>query len=130
MPGGRQNVDSRVEQFFSKLPESKRRPARLLREIVLSASKEVKETVRWTTKRSGECLAFTYEKDNIAFIYTFPKADYINLGFFFATHLDDPEQLFQGTGKGMRHVKVHSEKDIPVAQMKKWVRQAVKLLKE
>lgn len=102
----------------------------LLREIILSAHKEVKETIRWTTRRSGECLTFTFGKDNVAFIYTYARADYINLGFFFATSLQDPDNLFEGTGKGMRHIKVRSEKDIPATQVKKWAKEAVKLLKE
>jgi hypothetical protein len=101
-----------------------------LREIILSAHTEINETIRWTTRRSGNCLAFTLGKDNIAFIYTFPTADYINLGFFFATELQDPGHLFEGTGARMRHIKVRSEKDIPAGQVKKWAKEAVKLLKE
>jgi len=26
--------------------------------------------------------------------------------------LPDPKRLLEGTGKGMRHIKIHSEKDI------------------
>lgn len=101
-----------------------------LRDIILSDHKDVKETIRWTTKRSGYALFFIVGKDNLAFIYTGVKRDYISIGFFFATSLTDPENLFEGTGKGMRHIKVRSEKDIPAAQVKKWVKEAVKLLKE
>lgn len=123
-------MDPRIEQFLSSLPESKKQSVARLRELILSAHKEVKEAVRWTTRRSGNCLAFTHEKDNVAFIYTYRTVDYINLGFFFATALQDPKQLFEGTGKGMRHIKVRSVKDIPAAQVKAWVKEAVKLLKE
>lgn len=123
-------MEPQIEQFLSSLPEGKRQSAARLRELILSADKEVKETIRWTTRRSGDCLTFTYEKDNVAFIYTYATVDYISLGFFFATALQDPKQLFEGTGKGMRHIKVRSVKDIPAAQVKAWVKEAVKLLKE
>jgi len=101
-----------------------------LREIILSADIEIKETIRWTTRRSGFGLIFTYEKDNIAFIYTYVTVDYVSLGFFFATELQDPKQLFQGTGARMRHIKVRSETDIPEAQVKAWAKEAMKLLRE
>ncbi len=125
-----QAMEPQIEQFLSRLPGSKRQSAARLRELILSANKEIKETIRWTTSRSGNCLTFTHEKDNVAFIYTYPTVDYISLGFFFATALQDPKQLFEGTGKGMRHIKVGSVKDIPAAQVKAWVKEAVKLLKE
>src|SRR6266567_9533889 len=43
--------------------------------------------------------------------YICPMKDYVRLGFMFGTHLADPEQLLEGTGKRMRHVKVKSVKD-------------------
>ena len=57
----------------------------LLREVVFSADKDVKETIktiRWTTKRSGNSLTLTFEKDNIALIYPFPTVDYVSLDSF------------------------------------------------
>ena len=88
------------------------------------------ESVRWKTRQSGKSLTFSFGKDNVAFIYAYTTVDYVSLGFFFATALGDPNSLFEGTGKGMRHIKVRSEKDIPATQVKKWVREAVRLLKE
>jgi hypothetical protein len=35
--------------------------------------------------------------------------------------------LLEGTGKGMRHVKIKSEKDIDVLQIKSWTRATMKL---
>ena len=40
--------------------------------------------------------------------YIAAQNGYVNLGFFFGTHLDDPECLLEGTGARMRHVKVRS----------------------
>ena len=33
---------------------------------------------------------------------------YINLGFYQGAVLADPERLLEGTGKGLRHVKIRS----------------------
>lgn len=40
--------------------------------------------------------------------YIAPIKGYVNLGFFFGTHLDDPQHLLEGTGARMRHVKVRA----------------------
>jgi Domain of unknown function (DU1801) len=42
-----------------------------------------------------------------AFAYVDAFKAHANLGFFYGTALDDPAGLLQGTGKRMRHVKLH-----------------------
>ena len=114
--------DARVaEDFLSSLPEEKRRLAEMVRKIVLDADKKIEETIKWGN------LAFIKNRKNIAFVYTYDKAPYINFGFLKATSLKDPNGLFQGTGKGMRHVKICSEKDIDKNQFTAWLKEAVQL---
>src|SRR5215467_7901767 len=43
------------------------------------------------------------------FCYIAPQKNYVNLGFFFGTHLDDPHHLLVGEGKRMRHIKIRNE---------------------
>lgn len=104
-----------------KLPDAKREVAMMLREIMLASDKKISEAIKWNQ------LTFMVGKKNFAFIYTYPQVDYMNLGFFKATSLDDPKQLFEGTGAGMRHIKVKDLDSIPTAQIKKWAKQAVLL---
>ena len=114
--------DARVaEDFLSSLTEEKRRLAEMVRKIVLDADKKIEETIKWGN------LAFIKNRKNIAFVYTYDKAPYINFGFVKATSLKDPNGLFQGTGKGMRHVKIYSKKDIDKNQFTAWLKEAVQL---
>jgi hypothetical protein len=41
--------------------------------------------------------------------------------------LPDPKRLLEGTGKGMRHLKIHSEKDINKKQIISWIKEAIRL---
>ncbi|HEX8516051.1 MAG TPA: DUF1801 domain-containing protein [Bacteroidia bacterium] len=116
-------MDPKVQQFLAALPEDKRKLIMLVRDIVLSSNKEVTEAIKWKQ------LTFVSGKTNLAFVYSYSGLDYVNLGFMQATSLSDPKQLFEGTGKGMRHIKIRTEKDIPAAQIKKWVKEAVSLKK-
>jgi hypothetical protein len=109
-------MSPQIQQFLMQLPEEKREAAMYLRDLILSADTTLTEAIKWRN------LTFVKGKTNVAFIYTFPTVDYINLGFFNGTSMDDPKKLLEGTGKGMRHLKVASIKNIPTAQIKKWVK--------
>jgi hypothetical protein len=41
--------------------------------------------------------------------------------------LPDPKRLLEGTGKGIRHLKIHSEKEINKKQIISWIKEAIKL---
>jgi len=41
--------------------------------------------------------------------------------------LPDPKRLLEGTGKGLRHIKMHSEKVINKKQIISWIKEAIKL---
>lgn len=114
-------MEPKIQRFLAALPEYKREVALLVRDIILSADKNVTEDIKWRQ------LTFTSGKTNLAFIYTYAGVDYMNLGFMQATALNDPKALFEGTGKGMRHIKIRTSKDIPAAQIRKWVKEAVAL---
>jgi hypothetical protein len=114
-------MEPKIERFILDLPDDLRPLAMRVRDIFLSV-KGVGETLKWgqlTFEHGGKSFAFVYRAS--------PKAGYLNLGFFKATSLSDPKKLFEGTGKGMRHIKIAKEKDIPAAQVKKWVKEAVGL---
>ena len=42
------------------------------------------------------------------YAYIMPMRRYINLGFYQGAVLADPNRLLEGTGKGLRHVKIRS----------------------
>jgi hypothetical protein len=47
-----------------------------------------------------------------AFGYVNVFTAHVNVGFFRGAEIADPEQLLQGTGKFMRHVKLKPERDV------------------
>ena len=83
--------------------------ARRLRAIIRSVDGSTVETVRL-----GDNAA-TYgvgpKKMTDGYAYIMPKRGYVNLGFYQGAMLADPQRLLEGTGKGLRHVKVRSLAD-------------------
>lgn len=80
--------------------------ARRLRAIIRAVDESTVETVRL-----GDNAA-TYgvgpKKMTDGYAYIMPMRGYINLGFYQGAVLADPERLLEGTGKGLRHVKIRS----------------------
>lgn len=108
-----------IQQFLMNLPELKQEICFRVRDLFLSSDSTITEKIKWNQ------LTFSAGKQNIAFIYTFPGVNYMNLGFFKATQLEDPKKLFEGTGKGMRHIKLYNPETIPEEQILQWVREAI-----
>lgn len=94
-----------------------------LRAILQSSSIEISEGQLF-----GRITYFA-GKSPVAFICIKRERAYVELGFFKAVFLEDPGKLFTGKSKEIRRIKIRSVRDIPVIQIKKWIRQSLIILK-
>lgn len=53
-----------------------------------------------------------------------PQRNWVNLIFYHGAELPDPQGALEGTGKGMRHVKVRKPEEIKVDPLKALVQEA------
>ena len=60
------------------------------------------------------------------FAYIDPHKNHVNLGFMYGADLDDPEQLLEGTGKKLRHIKIRSLSQVSDPEIRKLLVQASK----
>jgi hypothetical protein len=58
--------------------------------------------------------------------YIAPQKKYVNFGFFFGSHLPDPQHLLVGEGKRMRHIKVRSVADASNPALEQLMKEAWK----
>ena len=59
------------------------------------------------------------------YAYIGVQKSHVNLGFYHGTVLSDPSALLEGSGKNLRHVKIHSLKAARTGAFKELLRQAV-----
>ena len=87
-----------------------------LREMVIAADPDTTEQPR----PGDNALSYGVgpQKMKQGYIYIAPQRGYVNLGFYRGTSLPDPDGLLEGTGKGLRHVKVRNleEAERPAGQ--------------
>ena len=59
-----------------------------------------------------------------AFAYVNVFTAHVNVGFFQGAELSDPNEILQGTGRFMRHVKLRPDEEIDVAALTELIKTA------
>ena len=118
------NPELALRELMSDRPETVVKIALAARKAVLKAAGPCSELIYETYCISN---AFTFTgKQGQGFIHIATYARHVNLGFDRGTELDDPEQLLQGTGRLIRHIRLESVADTKRAPVLTLIRNAVK----
>lgn len=97
------------EQAINESSHEVQTIARRLRELVIELYPPVVE-VPWPHQKTVG-YGVGPKKMSEHFCYLAPQRDRVNLGFFHGANLMDPDELLEGTGKKLRHIKVRSIDD-------------------
>jgi hypothetical protein len=93
------------EESVAKAGDSARELAFLLRKLVAEVMPNVVE-VPWPRMRMAS-YGVGPKKKTEHFCYISAQKSDVNLGFYYGAELPDPNELLEGTGKLLRHVKIH-----------------------
>lgn len=96
---------------------SNQRLVNALSRIVKESAPELTPTVKW----GQGCWTL----GDTPKVYMHAEPDHVQFGFFAGSKLKDPEALLVGSGKHVRHVKVHTTKGIPRAALVAFLEQVV-----
>ncbi len=88
-----------------------------LRELISKAIPEVVENFKWSRP------VYATKKD---FCYLQYNKKHINLGFFEFDKIEDPNNLLEGTGKQMRHIKIENGSKLDTSALYKMIKQSSK----
>ena len=107
-----------VDSWMAELDPPLREIAQALRELILEAAPDLKESIKWNTPNYAR-------GGNVCYLAS--AKGYINLGFFNGAGLPNPDGLIEGTGEKMRHIKVRRPEDIRPEVFASLVREAARL---
>jgi hypothetical protein len=107
-----------VDAFVKKIEPGKRASVEALRKFVKRAAPQLQEAIKW-----GNITWMG--KDNVCWIIVYK--DHVDFGFFKGAELKDPKGLLEGTGKGLRHIKVYASWDIKEKEYGNLLKQALAL---
>lgn len=114
----KENPKAEVERYLSKLDPPIRKLVMELRNVVLEAVPDLNEVIKWRSlvyERKGKICSIMVHRSHV------------NLQIWRGAELADLERLLEGSGKGMRHVKVRNFGDIKVDAFKRLIREATEL---
>ncbi len=115
---GKDRFSKDVDAVVAKLKPPQKEIAQRLRELVLDTDPELKEQFKWRNP--------TYtRKGNVCWIIFYK--DHTDFGFSKGTSLSDPHRVLEGTGKGLRHVKIRALGDIKSDVLRPMIREAIRL---
>jgi hypothetical protein len=94
-------MDEKVDKYIEKQVSPQKEILLEIRRILHTTLSGLDEKMRWgvPTFASGK-------------FYIVALKDHVNLGFAITGLSKDDIKLFEGTGKTMRHIKIHSLEDI------------------
>ncbi len=94
------------DAYMRTLPAHQQKIAKAVWTLARSARSDWQEGIKW-----GNPTLWITKKPIVA-IFAYEGKDYVNVWFFHGTKLKDPKKRLEGTGKGLRHIKVHSVQEI------------------
>lgn len=106
-----------IENFIADLDEERSQVARALRRLVRDNFPALQEIFSW------KMPVYTSQDKKVVYIQK-GKAG-MNFGFNHGSALDEPQDLFQGSGKLMRHIEVSSVDEIQDEYFVHLVEQAI-----
>ena len=114
----RDDYGKSTDSWYASLDEEISPIALTLREVIHNAVPDVIEQIKWGTP--------VFDKNGIICALRSGKG-FIALQFYdIGTSLADPKGILEGTGKKMRHVKVHSLNNIRTNLFTIWLKCAAK----
>ena len=105
-------MNTQVTDYINNAPEEQREIMHAIRSLLHQSGENVAEDFKWSRP------IFKTKKD---FAYLQANKTYVNLGFYKDfERLNDPNNLLEGTGKTMRHIKLKKVADIDTELLKEW----------
>ena len=95
------------DDWLEEQPTESHQLIRDIRDTIIASGHDFQEGIKW-----GSPCYWLPEISRRTICWIQPHKDYVRLGFFNGATMPDPENLLEGTGKKLRHIKVHNLTDI------------------
>lgn len=106
-----------MEKHFKLMPQKVQPLMRALRDIVLFAQPDLSEEIAWgmvVYKKKGFIIGAQDENTSL------------RIQFFHGSKLTDPNNVLQGTGQGIRNLRVSDVKELKQDQIVRWIEESLK----
>lgn len=107
-------MNGQVTKYISEAPEEQKKIMEAIRTIIHKEVPSVTENFKWSRP------VFSTDTD---FAYFKMAKSYLTFGIFKFEKIKDNNNLLEGTGKDMRHIKIKKIDDLQPTVIKNWLHQ-------
>lgn len=108
------NINKKVSDYFSHATEEQIAVLNALRKLIHDTVGNVSEEIKWNMP------VFNNGKD---FAYLRFAKKHITLGFYNIDKIQDPDNLLEGEGNTLKHIKIKSMDEIKPNVIAEWLKQ-------
>jgi hypothetical protein len=108
------NFNQNVTKYFGNAPNEQIIILEILRKLIHETVQDVSEEIKWGF------AVFTKEKD---FAYLRFSKKHITLGFYNISKIKDPNNLLEGVGNTLKHIKIKNKEAIDTIVLAEWLKQ-------
>jgi hypothetical protein len=106
-----------LQEILGKLKPEQKETVEKLRSLTKTALPNVVETIKWGN------ITYLLGENNLAWILIY--SDHLDYGFFRGAELNS--QSLEGTGKGLRHIRINAYKSLDEKEILRLLKEAAKL---
>jgi len=108
------NINKKVSDYFNNATEEQIAVLNLLRKLIHDTVANVSEEIKWNMP------VFNNGKD---FAYLRFAKKHITLGFYNIDKIQDPDNLLEGEGNTLKHIKIRNSAEINSKIISQWLKQ-------
>ena len=112
------NKSEEVDQLIEALPNNIQEITATLRKLIFETSDNFIEEIKWSKPSYGI-------NQNICYLQA--SKNHVNLGFYSGASLADKDNLLEGTGKQMRHIRIKKVDEIQSEKIKALIQVAIEI---
>ena len=113
----RESKGKSLQEILGKLQPEQKEIVEKLRFLTKAALPDVVETIKWGN------ITYLLGENNLAWILIYN--DHVDYGFFRGAELNSPS--LEGTGKGLRHIRIKDKKSLNEKEIMRLLQEAAKL---
>ena len=106
------NYNPKVSDYISNATEEQIEILEVLRNLIHETVENVSEEIKWGFPVFAQTKDFAY--------FRFAKK-HITLGFYHIDKIQDPDNLLEGEGNTLRHIKIKKLEDIQTKTVSAWL---------
>jgi len=106
--------NEKVNGYISDSPPEQQEVLETLRRLIHKTIPETTEDLKWGMPVFTKTKIFTYLRST---------KNHVALGFYNLERINDSQELLEGTGKNMKHLKIKKVTDIDEKLIAEWLKQ-------